>query len=115
METLEFIVNLIVTHWPFAAVAISLMVVGNVSKTQFITKKRALEATRFRWLWMNLWRTFPLHPMFTGAVIGYFWQNPEPGIVGIAASFYFMAAGATSVFLYQVLKSGFKHWKIGRA
>ena len=81
-----------------------MMIVGQVSKTQFVTKARAYGAEKYQAVWMFLWKTFPLHPILTGAAIGSVWENPEPGVHGIASMFYFMLAGALSVVLYQVIK-----------
>lgn len=118
-------------HWPFIMAAVVFMVIGQVMKGSVFTRGRAYARyldelpnrmsylpgrTRVkhkaRWLWWWAYKTLPLHPVITGALLGLVIQEPEPGIVGTASSLYFAGAGALSVFLYQVIKGFAKRQRI---
>ena len=111
-------------HWPFLTAAVVFMVIGQVMKSAVFTRARAYaqfvdqlpkqvsylpgrarEKRKYRKLWWWGYKTLPLHPVVTGALLGLVIPEPEPGIIGPAASLYFAGAGALSVFLYQVIKS----------
>lgn len=92
-----------IVHWPFAAVALTLMLVGQVAKSALWTKQNA-QARKPKWLWWWGYKTLPIHPVAVGAAIGAIWREPEPGIAGQAAVWYFALAGGFSVWLYQIAK-----------
>lgn len=110
-------------HWPFMMAAVVFMVIGQVVKGSIFTRARAYavyedqlpsnvsylpgrqrQKRKYREVWWWAYKTLPLHPVATGALLGWVIPEPEPGIVGASASLYFAGAGALSVFLYQVVK-----------
>jgi hypothetical protein len=80
------------------------MMVGQVVKTNIFTKSQAAKRRKSQWFWWWAFKTLPLHPIAAGLVTGLLWPNPEADVSGIGAVFYFMGAGAGSVFAFQVLK-----------
>jgi hypothetical protein len=118
-------------HWPFMMAAVVFMVIGQVVKGSIFTRARAYAVyedqlpsnvsympgrprvkRQYREFWWWCYKTLPLHPVATGALLGLVITEPEPGIVGAAASLYFAGAGALSVFLYQVIKGFAKRQEI---
>jgi len=96
------------THWPFIAVTIILMMIGQVSKISVFTKQRAHALHGTVWGEVVWWgrKTLPLHPMISGAIIGLVWRNPTEMIDRVIESVaYFALAGTLSVWAYQILKS----------
>lgn len=92
-------------HWPFLAWAFMAMLIGQVSKTAIWTRARAYEKSKMQWLFWWAYKTLPLHPVVVGALLGLAWRDPEGrGWPWPAAVCYFGAAGAASVWLYQILK-----------
>lgn len=93
-------------NWPFVAWLILAMVVGQVMKNSVWTKERALRKDKWQPLFWWMYRTLPLHPMVSGAVVGMLWPNPSEHVDSkIASAIYFAVAGACSVFSYEVIKS----------
>lgn len=92
-------------HWPFFAVAVIFMAIGEVVKRSLWTVKRARRQGRMRWFWYTGRVTLPLHPVFVGFLVGLVWTEPERYVSGPAACFYFAAAGTLSVWLYQIIKA----------
>ncbi len=121
---IEWFETAVAPHWPFLMAAVVFMVVGQVMKGTVFTRARAYAQfvdqlpkrvsylpgrtrtkRKHRRLWWWGYKTLPLHPVITGALLGLVISEPEPGIVGAQAALYFAGAGALSVFLYQVVKS----------
>lgn len=92
-------------HWPFFAAAVVFMSIGEVLKRSVWTKERARARGSLRWLWYTGRVTLPIHPVCAGFFVGLIWDEPERYVSGPAACFYFAAAGALSVWLYQIIKS----------
>lgn len=90
-------------HWPFLAVAVVLMLVGQVAKAAVWTKFRARNS-RPQWFWWWGYKTMPVHPVVVGAIIGLLWRTPEEGLGTVASVGYFAFSGALSVWLFQILK-----------
>ena len=94
----------VLPHWPFIAWFVIAMLVGQVMVKSIFTKKHA-ETLKPKWLWHWARKTLPLHPVFTGVVIGLLWRNPEAGVSGaLPAATYFAVSGALSVWLYETIK-----------
>lgn len=94
-------------HWPFMAWAFFAMAIGQVMKSAVWTKARAHRKGRMQWFWWWGFKTLPIHPAIAGFFLGLIWTNPEnadPVWPWIASAMYFGAAGALSVWLYQILK-----------
>ena len=110
-------------HWPFIMASVVFMVIGQVMTGSIFTRERAYAQfkdqlpknvsylpgrsrvkLKYRKAWWWAYKTLPLHPVASGALLGLVIQAPEPGIDGASASLYFAGAGAVSVFLYQVIK-----------
>ncbi|KKN75999.1 hypothetical protein LCGC14_0375560 [marine sediment metagenome] len=103
-QVMEFLNAHVLPHWPFIAWAVIAMVIGQVMVKNIFTKKHA-ETLRPKWLWYWARKTLPLHPVLSGIVIGIFWRNPEPAVMGIVpAAAYFGVAGALSLWLFEVLR-----------
>ena len=102
METaIEFLNDWIIPHWPFISWCVIAMVVGQVMVKNIFTKKHA-ETLRPKWLWYWARKTLPLHPVLGGLVIGIFWRDPEPAVMGVVpAMAYFGVAGALSLWLFE--------------
>jgi hypothetical protein len=93
-------------NWPFVAWLVLAMVFGQVMKSSVWTKERATQKGRWQPLFWWMYRTLPLHPMLSGALVGLAWPNPIETIDSrIASAIYFALAGACSVFAYEVIKS----------
>lgn len=100
----EFVVNLVLAHWPFASATLIFMVIGQVMTKNVFTKS-AHWTRRPVWFWWWGRKTLPLHPIAAGALLGLLWRNPEVGVDTLAASMgYFAMAGAASVCTYEILK-----------
>lgn len=91
---LSWLLDPIVTHWPFLSVALILYVVGQ-------GMRRAIPGSKDSRGWRGVfWRTITFHPLVTGAVLGFIRSMPvsaggeewstAPRVL------YFMAAGAFS-------------------
>lgn len=92
-------------HWPFMAWALVAMMIGQVMKSTVWTRQRAHTKGKLQWLFWWAYKTLPLHPMVGGCLLGLAWQDPEGrGWPWSASMIYFAAAGAMSVWLYQILK-----------
>jgi len=91
-------------HWPWVSILVVLSVFTQVMKTSVFTKKKAYTKGKMQSFWWWGWKLLALIPITLGALIGYFWNEPEPGITGMAAVMYSASAGACSVAMYQVLK-----------
>jgi hypothetical protein len=102
----EFLTNHVYSmqHWPFLAALVVFMIIGQAVKTGIFTKAQAAKHRKCHWFWWWAYKTLPLHPIVTGLLTGLVWSNPEPGISGIGAMFYFAGAGACSVCAFQILK-----------
>ena len=114
----EIFSTYILPHWQFVAWAIVSMLIGQVMKSAVWTKKRAHTKARFQWVFWWAYKTFPLHPVAAGAILGMIIRNPEgadPAWAWPMAALYFGAAGALSVWLYQVLKGLAKRFGITMA
>jgi hypothetical protein len=108
---MEYLDTYILPHWPFVAVAVILMVIGQVVKTAIFTKKRALSKGKMQWLFWWGWKLLPLYPVLVGLLIGLVWINPEgkePAWSYSEGLAYFGLAGTVSIFLFDVLKGVFK-------
>lgn len=95
-------------HWPFCAVAVIFMAIGEVMKRGVWTLARARRPGKWRWFWYTGRVTLPIHPVFAGFAVGLVWDSPERYVSGPAACFYFAAAGTVSVWLYQLIKSALR-------
>ncbi len=119
---LEWWQSAIEPHWPFMVAAVVFMVIGQVMKRSVFTRPRAYAVfvdelpyevshlpgmprvkRKAKSFWWWSYKTMPLHPVMTGAVLGFF-VTAEPGMTPGQSALYFAGAGAISVFLYQTAK-----------
>ena len=79
MESLD--VNLLLTHWPFVAVAAVLAVLGRVADRVFTREKAYVLANgrvkshRPFWFWAR--ESLPAHPIAIGLILGFVMPDPE--------------------------------------
>ena len=105
MDTVNAVLEILLR--PFVAWIILAAIVGQVVKTQIMTRKRAHTKGKFQWFWWWGRKTLPLHPVVIGIVIGLAWPGTiEAGYEGgtIQAALYFGLAGGLSVWAFEVLK-----------
>jgi len=99
-----FVNNYVIPHWPFFAGFVIFMITGQTIKKNIFTKTAHMERKPV-WFWWWGRKTLALQPIFFGGLLGAFWQNPEPGVEGVAASVcYFAASGGLSVWGYETVK-----------
>lgn len=99
--------DLLITHWPFAAVTLVFFVVGEAMKRGPFSSARAKEV---RWVrFVRRWLPLPLHPIAAGLGLGFIPDMPTT--LGEATSaekaLYYGAAGALSV----IAKNVYKEWR----
>lgn len=100
-STVAFFNEWILPHWPFFAAAIIFGYLGVAMKR--VLKPEVVERSQVAW-WLRA--TLPLHPVFTGIVVGAFNVLPtSAGVEGHAGSaLYFGFAGAVSTWVYNAFK-----------
>lgn len=97
---MEWLQETVTDHWPFAAVACCLWVVGHFMETSVFTAKRAAESPLFFWARASM----ELHPMVAGAFIGTLWLDPlGEGWEPMSSIWYFAFAGVVSMFVWKLL------------
>jgi hypothetical protein len=96
----------IIPHWPWITFSAIAAMLGQWFKTNIFTKERALvySTSRRRFHYVTFYwgrRSMPLHPMFLGFFLGYFWL-PE-GLEPLASNFYFAVAGMCSLWFFEAI------------
>jgi hypothetical protein len=91
-------------HWPFAATALILSVVGQAVKRVFFD-----DPTAKGWRLIGR-KTLPMHPVVVGALLGFIPSMPiSPGVVSWSGRIlYFAFAGVCSTWAFNVLKQVLK-------
>lgn len=119
-EVVSTVLNQVLPHWPFAMMTVIFAVIGQFTSKSLFTKERAYQkqkASRFYRFWesQSFWwwgrETLPLHPIMSGALLGLLWHNPEgtDPAWGLAAGIgYFAGSGATSLFVWSILRGYLK-------
>lgn len=113
MEEFFSLVNdYVLPHWPFAAIAAILSIIGQFTGNSLFTRARAYDLTlsvkqHMFWYWAR--ETLPLHPLATGFIVGCFWIDPEGHGWGLVPSVaYFMASGFASLILWVAFRGYLK-------
>lgn len=108
MGSLDQFISTLLTfdRWPFWAIAVIFAVVGEFTNKRLFTRGRAYAKGRYQSFWWWGRESLPLHPICTGYLLGFFaWNDPEgAGWSRIASGAYFAFAGATSLFLWVIIK-----------
>lgn len=100
-------VDLVVSHWPFVAMAVVGAILGQILKAEIFLIRRASQKGKFQWFWWWGYKLLPLWPMLLGVVIGVIWANPEGSDKPwplVASVMYFAAAGGLSVWGFEFAK-----------
>lgn len=102
MEELKILVeSILVPHWPFLTWVTIAILMGQVMKNAVWTIENARKNAVYWWGR----KTLALHPVVGGLLLGTLWRNPSEGVDTLIESMgYFGLAGASSVFIYEVVK-----------
>lgn len=94
--------DIMIEHWPFFAVALILATFGQVSKKVFFSDKMVA-----RYQWAALGRaTMALHPVIVGAFLGYTDIPASPFVQTLQGRIlYFAFAGVLSTWAYSAIKA----------
>lgn len=94
-------IDILISHWPFAAVALILATVGQVAKRHLFSDDKVK-----RYALAALGRaTLPLHPVIMGGVLGLFGLPASAGVDNTAGRvLYFAFAGVVSAWAYAVVR-----------
>jgi hypothetical protein len=108
MEAFDaFVASLLtVERWPFWAIAVIFAIIGEFTSKSVFTRPRAYAKGRYQSFWWWGRESLPLHPVLTGAALGFFvWVDPEgAGWSRVASGAYFAFAGAISLVLWVIIK-----------
>jgi hypothetical protein len=93
-------IDILVDHWPFAAVALILATVGQVAKRQLFS-----DAKVKRYAWAAVGRaTLPLHPVVIGGALGLLGLPTSANVdTTLGRVLYFAFAGVASAWGYAVV------------
>ena len=105
MESLEYIFDTLLEHWPFVCA------IGMFYSIGQLFKKAAPAASEGKF-WAFLWRILPLHPFLLGLIMGMIPGAPVPASAKfgpLSGMLYFAGAGVIACHIRDIVRTWAKY------